>query len=153
MTDFYSQKRVESTESTEELKNLKKLHAVLKPLMRQYLKKLHAVLKRLMRKYLKKLHAARKPLTEKYLVMVRCTHHQHSASQRLEWVLVIGHANLVGSRKFFDYNTIQGTINFYTLCHSRVQDLQSIFSFRSSKSEISSPDVKESKVKHFPFKV
>ena len=54
------------------------------------------------------------------------------------------------SRNFFGYITIQGTINFYSLCHGGVEDLQSIFSFRSNKCEILSPYVKKSKAKHLP---
>ena len=60
--------------------------------------------------------------------------------------------NLVGSRNFLSYITMQGTNNFYSMCHCGVQDLQSIFSFRSNKCEILSPFVKEIKVKHPPFK-
>ena len=103
MTDFCSNKRAESTESTERLKNP---HAVLKPLTR---------------KYLKKLNAAHKPLTEKYLVMVHFTYRHNSACQRLKWVFVRGHANLVGSRNFLGYITMQGTINFYSLFHRGVE--------------------------------
>ena len=60
--------------------------------------------------------------------------------------------NLAGSRNFLSYITMQGTNNFYSMCHCGVQDLQSIFSFRSNKCEILSPFVKEIKVKHPPFK-
>ena len=77
--------------------------------------------------YLKTFHATHKPLTEKYLVMLHLTHQQHSTSQRPKWVLVRGNANLVGSRNFLGYITIQSTDNFYSLCHSRLENLQSFF--------------------------
>ena len=75
----------------------------------------------------------------------------HSAYQRLKCVLVVGHANLVGSSNFLDYIAIQGIINFYSLSHGGVEDLQFIFSFRSNKCEILLPYVKESKGKHLLF--
>ena len=70
-----------------------------------------------------------------YLVMTHFIHHQHSASQKLKRILVRGHANLVCSRHFLGYITIQDPINFYPLCHNGVEDLQSMFSFRSNKCE------------------
>ena len=85
--------------------------------------------------------------------MADVAHHQHFAHQRLKWVLVRDHANLVGYRSFLGYIKIQGTINFSSLCHSRVEDFQSIFSFRNNKLESLSTHVKKSKVKHVPFKV
>ena len=48
-------------------------------------------------------------------------------------------------QEFLWLHTIQGTINFYSLCHGGVEDLQSIFSFGSNKYEILSPYVKKVK--------
>ena len=78
-------------------------------------------------------------------MMVHFTYRQHSACQRLKWVLVRDHANPVGSRNFLSYITIQVTMNFYSLSHRGVEDLQSIFSFRCNKCEILSPYVKKVK--------
>lgn len=83
--------------------------------LKNFLKKLHAVLKTLTMKYLRKLHADHKPLIEKYLVRLLFTQHRHCPSQRLKWILVRGHVNLVGSRNVLGYITTKAT-TIFTIC-------------------------------------
>ena len=97
---------------------------------------------------LKKLHAAHKVLAEKHLGMVHLTHHQYSATQRLQRPFVRGHTNLVGSTNFLGCITEQGTINFHSLCRCGVEFYS--FSFGSNKYEILSPHVRKSKATHLP---
>ena len=108
------------------------------------LKKLNAVFKTLAMKYFKKLHAAHKTLREKYLLMAHFTQHHHSALQRLKWVLVRGHANLAGSRKFL--GCITRYRQFLPLIHSggRRPSIY-FFSFGSNKYKTLRPYVKNKK--------
>ena len=58
-------------------------------------------------------------------------------------VLARADGSLAGPRNLLSYITAQGIINFYSLCHSGEEDLQSIFSFRGNKREILSLYVKK----------
>ena len=104
--------------------------------LKNFLKKLHAVLKTLTMKYLRRLHADHKPLIEKYLVRLLFTHHRHCSSQRLKWILVRDHVNLVGSRNVLGYITTQGNNNIYHLLHSRLKEIWSIFFSEATNARV-----------------